>query len=1074
MYNYLRLLTMLFLFSGFALKAQVTVKGKVTETNGGAIVGATVLEKGTNNGVVTDIDGNYQLKVQPGSTLKISFLGYVTEEEPVNGRSIINVTLVEDIETLGEVVVTALGFKADKDEVGYANSQVDNETIVKASEANLLNSLSGKATGLNISRNSGDPGAGAFMRIRGASTLQGSGQPLIVVDGVPINNDNVGTGQIAQQSRLNDINPNDIASVSVLKGAAAAALWGTEALNGAIIITTKSGKYNQELKVSLKSTYSIDQINRRYPIQSRFGQGSDGVWNATDRSSWGDKISDRTGGADEFDTNGEFFVDQNGEIYYPITTKNSQETFVDENFDQVFQTGHFLENNLSISSGNENGHIFFSLSNLAQEGIIKNNSDYDRTTVRLNTEKALNDALTLNVNSNYTNTKSNRIRRGAQSSGLYLGLLRTAPDFNNASYRGSYYANPDASPLLNRHRSYRNPLGSGNAGYNNPLWTINEQQDLAVVDRFINNAKLTYAPTSWLEFIARVGYDTYTEEKTQFFTPGSAAGGFRSGLFEKELRTAGIFNTDLIAKGTFNINSDINVNLLIGTNYNQRKTQVNRNEIINFIQFADVASGIRDIDNAAPENRTADVFNIERRKAAVYSELTLSAFDQLYITSTIRGERSSTFGPQVDPVFWFPSVSAAWQFTKELIKTDWLSFGKLRVSYGEVGREPGAYATNNTIVQPTYGDGLGGSLSTGLYGNGGFTTSVNQGNEFLGPERKKEYEIGTDLRFLDDRISLSATYYNNTTDDLIIPLTIANTRGYDEIVANAATIQNEGVEIDLGYQLFKNDDWDISTNLIYFQNDNLVTDLEGVESFDLGGLSAVSSRVIEGEQFGVLFGSRTMRDDAGNIMFDQNGFPLQDTEEGVIGNPNPDWKGSFISNIRYKNIELSLLFETHQGADIYAGTKSVLYDLGTWGASATETTTTQNLLDYDGNVVPSGTTFRGVVKDFGAGPVALTESWYRGPGGFFGGGNDELYIEDGSWTRLRRVQLAYNLRNDWLKSKGLNSVRLSATGRNLLLWTKFEGNDPDTNLSGVSQAQGIDYFNNPGTKSYIFSVELNF
>jgi len=409
-----------------------------------------------------------------------------------------------------------------------------------------------------------------------------------------------------------------------------------------------------------------------------------------------------------------------------------------------------------------------------------------------------------------------------------------------------------------------------------------------------------------------------------------------------------------------------------------------------------------------------------------------------------------------------------------LIDAKFFSFGKLRASYGEVGQAPGRYATNNEIVQPSYSDEWGGNLAVGLYGTGGFTPGVALGNPNLRPERKKEFEIGTDLRFLDNRLTFSGTYYSNITEDLLLQVPIANTRGYDRSVSNGADIENQGLELDFGYSIIRKKDFNLGVNFLYTKNTNLVTNLLDVETLPLGGLSAVNARIVEGQQLGVLFGSRTLRDDAGNIVLDRNGFPQQDEEEGVIGDPNPDWRGSFMTSLKYKNFSLNLLFETFQGADIYAGTKSVLYNLGTWGASATETTTNQNLLDYNGNVIPAGSTFRGVVKDFGAGPVALTEAWYQGDGGFFSGGNDELFIEDGSWTRLREISLSYRMNGDLIKKAGFESVQVTATGRNLFLWTEFEGNDPDTNLEGVSPAGGIDYFNNPSTRSYVFSILLNF
>ena len=1059
--------------------AQVQISGTITDENGEPIFGVTVVEEGTTNGTASNEDGNYSLSASEGGTLIYSFIGYVTERRQVLNQTRINVTLRQDIQELQEVIVTALGFEESNDRLGYANSSVSNEEIEKAAESTFLNSLQGKASGVRISRNSGDPGAGAYIQIRGLSTITRSAQPLIVVDGVPISNDTRDAsgnsqGRIAQQSRLNDINPNDIESVTVLKGASAAALWGTSALGGVIMITTKSGKYNQKMNVSFKSSYSIDQINRKYPLQTSFGQGNNGTFNARSRDSWGDKISERSGGEDEFNTSGEFFVDQDGKIWYPITSKNSQEIYDDSNFDQIFQNGHFWENNLSLSGGNDRSTAFFSISDLNQEGIIRNNSDYRRTTLRFNGEHMLNNKLRLNGNFAYTKTTSNRIRRGASSSGLYLGLLRNPADFDISGYRGDYYSGPDASPISNRHRSYREPLGAdGTPTYNNPLWTINEQENLADVHRFINTFKLTYSPVDWIDLIGRVGIDYYDERRQEFYTPGSAAGEYRQGYFSPETATNLIFNMDFIAKATRSFGDNFNGSLLVGFNYNDKKRTVNGSEISNFIQFTDVASTTRDIDNALPENRNVQSSFGHERTVGFYSSLTLSAYDQLFITGTLRAETASTFGDNADNTFVFPSVSAAWQFN-DLLNIAPLSFGKLRASYGEVGVQPARYNTTNVFVSPTYSDQYGGGLDLGLYGNGGFVPSTSRGNPNLRPERKKEFEIGVDLRFLNDKLSFSGTYFNNTTEDVLLDFPIANSRGYDRIYSNAAEIQNNGWELDLGYNIIATPDFNWQVNLIYTKVRNEVTDLAGVESLDLGGLDAVNSRAVEGEPLGVLWGSRTLRDEGGNIVFDDNGFPVQDEREGVIGDPNPDWQGSLMTSFSYKNLSLSMLFETFQGADIYAGTKSVLYNLGRWEGSATETTFNQNLLDYNGNVIPIGTTFRGVVEDFGAGPVALTEPWYIADGGFFGNGNDELYIEDGSWTRLRELVLSYRLAGPALKSIGLESAEFSATGRNLFLWTPFEGNDPDTNLSGVSVARGIDYFNNPGTKSYVFTILLNF
>ena len=608
------------------------------------------------------------------------------------------------------------------------------------------------------------------------------------------------------------------------------------------------------------------------------------------------------------------------------------------------------------------------------------------------------------------------------------------------------------------------------------MWTINEQENKAKINRFISNFELTIEPMLWLDLIARVGVDHYSEERIEFFTPGSASGAYRSGYLNNNVATNTIFNMDYIAQAQFNLGENLSGDFLTGFNYNSKSRFTQGSTATNFIQFVDVASGIRDIDNALPENTSPFSTQGRERTAAVYSSLNLSAYDMLFFTGTARVESASTFGSSADNTFIFPSASLAWQFTKLMeINDSVLSFGKIRTSYGEVGVQPARYNTTNTYVSPAIGDTYGGSLDLSLFGNGGFVPSANRGNSSLKPERKKEIEVGTDLRFFNDRLRFSATYFSNVTQDVLLDFPIPNSTGYSSIYANSGEIQNKGLELDLGYQILMKEDFSWSVNANFTALKNEVTDLAGIESFDLGGLSAVSSRAVENEALGVLWGSRLLRDETGKVMLDEYGFPLQDQVEGIIGDPNPDWQGALSTTIRYKGFKLFALFETYQGADIYAGTKSVLNDLGRWSSTANEITATRNYLTADGGIINIGQTFRGNVGDFGAGPVALTEEWYNGRGGFFSGGIDELYIEDGSWTRLRELSLSYLWNDSWLKDTlKLQSVEFTMTGRNLFLWTPFEGNDPDTNLSGVSAARGIDYFNNPGTKSYLLKMNVKF
>jgi TonB-linked SusC/RagA family outer membrane protein len=1056
--------------------AQSTVKGRIIDQNRSPLVGASIIEKGTTNGTITDANGNYSLSLLGNDpVLQYTFIGYVTQEITVNRQNVIDVTLEEVVTQLGEVVVTALGFQQSRDELGYATSNVSSEALLGAKETSIINSLSGKSTGIRISRNSGDPGAGAYIQIRGQSSIERNMQPLIILDGVPISNDTRGNNNnFAVQSRLNDINPNDIESVSVLKGASAAALWGTQALGGVMYITTKGGKYNQKVKVTYNTNYSIDEINVKYPVQSTFGQGTNGNYTTSSPYSWGDRISNRSGEGDVLNTSGGFFVDQNGTTHYPIITKNSREIYDDSNFDRIFQTGQFFENNLSIESGNELGSVRLSIGDLNQEGIIRN-SDYRRTTASLTTRNKLSKIVDLNTSLKYTKTSSNAIRRSVANSGLYLGFLRNPADFDFSGYRGDYYASSTASPIPNRHRSYRNPIGAtNNPGFNNPLWTIREQNNLSTVDRIIASMNLTVKPVEWLDLIGRIGLDKFGERGSEFYTPGGA--GFAGGRMGKEYASNSVFNMDYIAKATKAFSSDFDGDILVGFNFNNRERVVEGTLIENFLIFTDISDGILDIDNALPENRRSTSTYGSERTVATYTAANFSAYNQVFINATLRAEWASTLGDNSDTPFLFPSTSIAWQFSKlPVFQSNVFTFGKIRTSYAEVGVQPARYNTSSELVTPNYNDQLGGNLNSGLFGLGTFVPSSSLGNPSLKPERKREFEIGTDLRFFKDKLVFGGTYYFNRTTDILLNFPIANSRGYNQLYSNAAEMENKGVELDLGYNIFKNADWNIDLKAMYFKNKNKVTDLVGLESVELvTGLAGVNNRAVVGQQHGILWGPRTLRDDAGNIIFDANGFPIRDDVEGVIGDPNPAWQGSLLGSISYKRVSLSFLFETFQGADIFAGTKSVLVDYGRWGSTANEVTASQNLLTYGGSVIPAGTTFRGDIYNFGAGPVALTQEWYNGPGAFFGGGNHELYIEDGSWTRLRELTLSYRVNPAWLRKGGISSLEMAATGRNLFLWTAFEGNDPDTNVSGVSASRGIDYFNNPSTKSYVFSLTVTF
>ena len=1057
--------------------SQKTVSGIVVSSTGTEpLVGVTVLVKGTQNGTITDLEGSFSLNLSNDqNTIIASFVGYKSKEVNIGNMSVISIELDEDITELGEVVVTALGFKEERDKLGLTASKVEGNQISRSAETGLIDGMAGKASGLRVTRSSGDPGAGSHIQIRGPVTITSSLQPLIILDGVPIDNSSgaSSTSGVVSQSRLNDINPNDIESIQILKGASAAALWGSQAAKGVIYITTKSGQKGKKPNISFKSVYSVDVINAKHPLQSSFGQGDNGSFNPSSTRSWGDKISERDGSEDIVDSFGPFFIDQNGVRHYNILLKNDRTVYDESNFNQIIKNGHYKENTLSISGGGENGTNYFSIGDLNQSGIIQGNSNFRRTTLRFNSTRDLGDWLKITFKNSYSNTKSDRIRKGASSTGLYLGLLRTPPDFDNSGYIGEYYLSGSASPISNRHRSYRNPIGGRvNAGFNNPNWTINNQENSNNVERFISNIQFDLKLANWLTIISRTGIDYYQSRTSQFFKPGTVGSTFGQGYFTDGINNNRVFNTDLIARSDLEISKDFNLSLILGANLNDRKYLSLGGNIRDFILPID----LYDFSNAQPENINVEDYDRHMRTAATYFSSNFGLYDMVFVNANVRAESSSTIGPLADKVFIYPSIDLAWQFSKLniFLGSPVLTFGKLRLAYGEVGVEPPPFNTQSIYVSPNYSDSFGGSLSTDLFGAGSFTPSQDLGDPNLSPEIKKEYEVGTDLRFFDNKIKLGYSYYYNKTEDVFFNLSLANSSGYDEIFTNAGEIENKGMELDLSYDIIKNDDFSINFSLNWSYYRNKVLDLKGVESIRLGGLSAVSGRAVEGYPLGVFWGTKFVRNDDGSILLNDVGFPSLAPENGIIGNPHPDWQGGFGTTISYKDLSLFFLLETYQGADIYAGTKAVLLNYGRHKDSGIETTTQQDLFDYNGGLITSGSTFRGSIYDFGAGPVALTEAWYRGIGGYFSG-VQEQFVEDGSWSRLRELTLSYSLRSStFRKATKLSSIDFSFTGRNLFILTDFVGNDPDTNLTEVSTTRGIDYFNNPGTKSYVFKITINY
>ncbi len=1065
-------ITTLFLFSSLVLFGQGGISGVVLDENGGPLPGANVVIENTSTGVSTDFDGNFTINANSGAVLVISYIGYTSEYITVGNQDSITVSLQLDNE-LEEVVVTALGFAAVRDQQGSTSSVIATDDVIRSAEPTVVNALSGKASGVRITRSNGDPGAGSTIRIRGANTIDGSIQPLIIVDGVPMDNttsyaggNNItgSNGGVTQGSRLNDINPNDIESVQVLKGASAGALYGSKAANGVVVITTKKGSRG-EAKITFKSSYSFDEISERIEMQDTWGQGRSGVFGTNRAESWGDWIPGRSGSMDTYKS-GAFFTAENGTVYKAIDDKNSTQTYVDENFDSVFGTGHALQNDLTISGGGDNSTYFFSLGHLDQDGMIKN-ATYERTNARLNYEAKLNDKITLSSKMAYTFTKSNRIQQSSNVSGLMLGLLRTPPDFDGRDYKGTYTSS-GGTEYVNRGRSYRKPIGqSSNQSYTNPLWTVNEQTSLTKVNRITVTPQLTIKPTNWFSIITRGNVDVADDKRTYFFPVGDASSR-ANGQFQEDVIDIRNSSLDIIGKANFDLADNINLTATAGWSYNDRKYNRISGNITGFLVNSSKQTTAL---NTSSEASSFDNYRSFRRSNRGYGVLNLDVANELFLNISGALESAST----IDGSFFYPAADLAWVVSESAIQSDAISFAKLRGSWGQVGVQPSAHKFE-TLAEggfgySTYSD----PLDSNLFG-GGFRLDNNLGNPNLEPEIKTEWEIGADLRFLDDRMSLSFTYYDNIIEGILLDVTLSPSSGYATQYGNYGEMTNIGMEIDWGYDIIDEADFGLSTAINWSRNDNEVTDLYGTETINLSPGASVSSRAIVGHPLGTLYGTGSKTNPDGSLDLNSNGFPQITSSPIVLGDPNPDWRAGVSMNMRYKKWRLNAVLEHSHGGEFSPRTLWVLNRFGTTAETANRLTLDQPLVNYRGNTIAAGTTVRGNIKDFGGGPVLLDENWYRtGIGGGFG--DNQAYnfsIADATWTKLRDLSLSYIWDDSRIKSLGLSDVILTFTGRDLININEVDGIDPEINTKGVSVAQGVEYFTNPQTKGFLFSLTINY
>lgn len=1077
-----------------ALSAQsgTTISGTVTNEQGVPLPGATVLIQGTTTGAHTDDAGRYVIVVPANSAngqsavLVARVIGYSARQVPIVLTAGSNISqsfaLVVNPLNLDAVLVTGAGTSTTRERLTTTINTVDSSALTRAANPqNVVSALAAQAPNVEVRTQSGEPGASASIKIRGAASLSGTNQPLFVVDGQPIDNQTFSTQSIANGSgtaagadastvapnRASDINPADIESIQILKSSAAAAIYGARAANGVVLITTKSGTPGAT-KYVISSTETFDRVNSPDLLQHTFVQGLDGVaatCGAPDcrvaRYSWGPAA---TAGTPLFDHSSE-----------------------------LFDTGITADNNLQVSGGNDRTTFYASGGLMNQNGYLKGpNNKYNRATIRLKGTQQVNSKLKIGGNLSYVDTRGKFVQKGSNLSGVMLGALRTPPNFNNED---TYLPN-------GLQRAYRFPNATSVAAmegavyYDNPFFVLDNPGNRSELGRSVSNLTVDYTPMDWLSVNETLGADYYNDWRLESL-PLTSGGDAVGNVTRNDLNNLEIdHNLIATAKHTFGTNTDLT--FTVGQNLNSRRLRQT-------YAFGEqlIAPTPYNIQNTITPR--VQEYRALRHIEAYFGQAELSLLDQLVLNVGLRNDGFSTFG-SANPRANYPKASAAWTFSNLLNhrdRTGILSYGKLHVAYGETGKEPPAYSAVTALNSTTFFTlgGFGDALKSGINGQGALSTSLIVGNPNLKPERNKETEIGADLAFMDSKIDLSATGYNKRGSDIILSAPInASANGSNQQVLNAATISNKGLELTLNLHPIQlpNAAWDVGVQ--YGKNKGNVLSLNGAQFINYVnegftgaiGTSAVgfAPGVIQGADFircgrGItnvaISGMGVVPDiDAvcgsapkGALFLGPDGLPVPDATQRIIADPNPKYTMSYSSSVRWNKISLSGLLDVRKGGSVWNGTRGVLDFFGTGIDTKNRTMTNgQYGVNYALKNYP---TTAGPGKDVV--PFHTPEdwqNWFLGDGGGFGTVGAQ-FVEDGSFAKLREISLTYTLDAPFFKNlTGFSSADIRFAGRNLKTWTKYTGFDPEVNLGGAEfLTQGLDYFINPPTRSFVLSFSLS-
>ena len=1067
------------------------VSGKVTDSSDAPLPGVTIAIKGTTIGTISGAKGDYYLSSVPSNAVLVfSFIGMKSQEILVGSENIINVTLQEDIQSIKEVMVTALGMRRESKSLGYAMEQKDGAEITEAREANIVNSLAGRVAGVNITHGANGSGSSSRIVIRGETSLSGTNQPLFVVDGIPIRNDTdtrSNNTDLSKNVRIDygngaaEINPEDIESISILKGAAATALYGSRAGNGVILITTKSGKNKKGLGVSFNSTTSFETILAAPQYQTEYGQGKNfqfsfydgyggGTYDGVDES-WGPKLDGRlipqfdsptSTGLRGGDVHGIGHIlgktgldlERRGEITpTPWVSHGSV-------IDQFFETGVTTTNSLAFYGSNNEADFRLSLTNYHNEDITPN-TGMDRKTISFNASYKLSNCISVKSSASYISSNSdNRSVNSYNSENIMYAFTWWGEQIDVKSLRNYWQKGNDGYQQFNYNYNY----------HDNPYFNVYENTNGLDKNRLIGNVSVNVQITKELSLMLRSGLDYFNE--LRMWKRAFSTQRFNHGQYREDNIIFREVNSDFLLSYNNDFGSSIKFSGSLGGNlmnqkYHYSALSANQLVIPETYNFSNTDISL-----------VSDMSRQEKEIRSIYGMAQVSYKDRLYLDVTGRNDWSSTL-PEKNNSYFYPSVSLSAIISEMLALPRPVSFAKLRLGIAQVGNDTDPYNLLDTYTFDTaWGDNLIAKESTSI------------ANSDLEPEKSTTYEIGTDLRFFNNRLGVDFTYYYSLSKNQILATQLPYSSGYTQKWINAGEISNQGVELLLTGEILKNPrglNWRSSVN--YSRSRAVVEELtEGIDSYAITG-SRISIIAKKGERMGTMYGTGLVKHPEDGRPVFSNGLPVKDSELRKLGNYNPDFRMGFLNELRYKNINLSFLFDWSKGGKLFSLTRLIAATSGNlkeslWGRDPEHggpkpgikdggLTLTDGGISYTDGVIGDG--WKETSDGYAENDVIVHAMNYHKQR--YATANEEEGIYDASYVKLREVKIGYMVPSRILGKTFVESVKVSVVGRNLALWTDFNHGDPESFgmvEKGHYLIPGVEDYNLPSTRSIGFNINITF